>query len=137
MTRVIFSSDRMDWATPAKVFEPLHQEFRFTLDVCASATNHKVPKYFTQEQDGLVQSWAGERCWMNPPYGRELKHWIRKAAESKTLVVALVPSRTDTIWWHEYVLPFAEVRFVRGRIKFEGAIHGAPFPSALIIWGAK
>lgn len=133
MNRVIFSSVRTDWETPDSVFKPLHEEFNFTLDVCASAENAKVPRFLAKNDD-MIYSWANERCWMNPPYGREIVDWVRKASFANTLVVGLLPARTDTAWWHEWVQGKAEIRFVRGRIKFVGAKHSAPFPSAIVIW---
>jgi phage N-6-adenine-methyltransferase len=133
----MFSSDRPDWATPSEIFGPLCDEFGFTLDVCATSENAKLIRFFSPEQNGLLQTWAPERCWMNPPYGREMDKWILKAyqeSQNGALVVALVPSRTDTKWFHEYVLGKSEIRFVKGRIRFVGATCGAPFPSMVIIW---
>ena len=130
-------SAREDWATPPEVFGPLHEEFCFTLDVCAQAHNTKCPRFISPEENGLLQPWEGAACWMNPPYGRVLKDWTEKAHREAHLgatVVALVPARTDTRWFHEHVLGHAEVRFVKGRIKFVGAEHGAPFPCINIVW---
>ena len=127
-----------DWATPAEVFKPLDTEFGFTLDVCAEAWNAKVGKFYSPEQNGLSQIWRGV-CWMNPPYGREIRDWIRKAYEASqggATVVCLVPARTDTAWWHDYCVK-GEVRFLRGRVKFlrpEGKVNSAPFPSAVVIF---
>lgn len=135
---------RHDWETPQWLFDQLHAEFNFTVDVCASLENAKCERYFTREQNGLAQDWTGERCWMNPPYGREIGAWIRKAAEeteqgaaAPTLVVALVPARTDTAWWHDHVLG-REVRFLRGRLRF-GAVGRtpAPFPSAIVVFATS
>jgi phage N-6-adenine-methyltransferase len=133
---VHFSSERMDWATPQEVFEPLNEEFGFTVDVCATQSNAKVSKYFDPDTDGLSRDWSGEVCWMNPPYGREISKWMRKAYEESrngATVVCLVPARTDTAWWHEYAMK-GEIRFMRGRVKFEGAQHSAPFPSAIVVF---
>lgn len=128
--------DREDWETPAHIFDPLNEEFGFTLDAAASHHNAKVPTYFTKSDDGLHRPWLGV-VWCNPPYGREIPKWVSKGWEESRLgatVVMLVPARTDTRWWHEFVIPFAEVRFVRGRIKFVGARFNAPFPSAVVIF---
>jgi phage N-6-adenine-methyltransferase len=143
MGKVYHSSAKMDWATPASIYDPLNEEFGFTLDVCADRHNRKCDDYFSVDDDGLEKEWAGT-CWMNPPYGRELKQWIAKAYCSKVIgvtTVCLVPARTDTKWWsifwdhdlHEMRDLRDEVRFVKGRIRFEGAPASAPFPSAVIV----
>ena len=139
---VLFSSHKMDWETPPEVFHPLHKEFRFTLDACALPATAKVNNYFTPADDGLEQSWRNQRVWMNPPYGRDIGRWMDRAWEAaayeRAIVVALVPARTDTQWWHEYVMASdAEVRYVRGRIRFlnRGRRHdAATFPSAVVIY---
>jgi phage N-6-adenine-methyltransferase len=132
-----FSSATDDWSTPKAFFDELDAEFDFTLDVCASESNAKCTDYFNRDSDGLSQPWGTERCWMNPPYGREIKAWMRKAYLSSlqgSLVVCLVPARTDTAWWHEYAAKAPEVRFVRGRLRFGDAKHSAPFPSAVVVF---
>ncbi len=129
--------DRKDYETPERIFAPLHEEFGFTVDVCAHELNHKMPRYFTPEMDGLAQDWTGERCWMNPPYGKDIVAWVKKARESAlagALVVGLLPARTDSGWWHNHVVPAAEIRFLRGRIKFVGMPYSAPFPCAVVVW---
>lgn len=134
--QTLMSSERMDWETPPELFDPLNEEFHFTLDVCATAQNAKCTRFFTPEEDGLKQKWTGV-CWMNPPYGREMKAWMKKAYEESlrgATVVCLVPSRTDTFWWHEYAMKADEIRYVRGRVRFIGAESTAPFPSSLIIF---
>lgn len=136
---VHFSSETVEWYTPPEVFEPLHEEFKFTLDVCAADLRcAKLIHYFSPSDNGLLQTWAPQRCWMNPPYAREIKHWVKKAAESGTLVVGLLPARTDTAWWHDWVMGRAEVRFMRGRVKFmkpNGTrASSAPFPTAIVVW---
>ncbi len=132
-----FSRDRADWETPAEFFAKQNARWHFTLDVCASPWNTKCERFFTELDDGLLQRWTG-RCWMNPPYGREIVKWVQKAAvESRvpgTVVVALLPARTDTRWWGDWVAPYARVTFIRGRLKFVGATSGAPFPSALVVY---
>ena len=125
-----------DWSTPQHVFDALDAEFGFTVDVCASESNRKCERYFGREEDGLAQDWAGEVCWMNPPYGREIGKWVRKAADSAergATVVGLLPNRTDTAWWQD-VMRASEIRLVRGRLKFGGAGKGAPFGSAVAVW---
>lgn len=132
---VHFSSATPEWATPVDLFAGLDAEFGFDLDVCATAENAKCPRYFTAADDGLAQEWAGV-CWMNPPYGRGIGAWIRKAAESAeagATVVCLVPARVDTAWWHDYCR-HGEVRFLRGRLRFGDAVASAPFPSALVVF---
>jgi len=134
--RVHYMSQRHDWATPQPLFDALNAEFGFTLDPCALPHNAKCAKFYTPEDDGLAQDWSGERVFMNPPYGRAIKDWMRKAYESAqggALVVCLVPARTDTAWWHDYAAR-GEVRFIRGRVKFGDGKQGAPFPSALVIF---
>ena len=129
-----FDSKRQDWETPDDVFIPLDREFEFTLDVCATAENTKCEKYFDSEIDGLSQDWKGI-CWMNPPFGQQ-KKWVEKAYnESKngTVVVCLLPARTNTNWWHDYCMK-GEIRFIRGRPKFKGAKHGLPQPLAIVVF---
>ena len=136
-TAVHFSSATDEWATPQDFFDKLMATYRFTLDVCATAENAKCADFYTKEDNGLTKYWAG-RCWMNPPYGRDIKYWVKKACKSArdngALVVCLLPSRTDTAWWHDYVLPYGEVTFIRGRLKFGGAKNSAPFPSAIVVF---
>lgn len=131
--KVHFSSETDDWATPQEFFDRYNAKYNFDIDVCASQSNHKCATYFTVEDDGLQQEWKG-KCWMNPPYGRGIGEWVRKAYESAragAVVVCLVPARTDTAWWHDYCMK-GQVEFVRGRIKFGTAKHNAPFPSAVV-----
>lgn len=139
-TDVMFSSKTDLWATPVEFFQELDKEFHFNLDVCANAENTKCHAYYTKEMDGLTQPWYG-RCWCNPPYGREIGKWVKKAYESAqngALVVMLLPARTDTAWFHDYIYHAAdEIRFVRGRIKFGGSKHGAPFPSMIVVYNPK
>ena len=113
--KVHFSSATNEWQTPPALFAQLDKEFHFTLDPCATPENAKCQKFYTQADDGLSKSWANERVFMNPPYGREIGHWIRKAyLETSALVVCLIPSRTDTKYWHEYCMKADEVRFIEG-----------------------
>ena len=132
---VHFSSATDLWATPQDFFDELNNEFNFDLDVCANDENAKCAKYYTAENDGLAQDWKGT-CWMNPPYGREIGKWMRKAYESSrggATVVCLVPARTDTRWWHDYATN-GEIRFIKGRLKFGDQKNSAPFPSAIVIF---
>lgn len=133
---VHYSSATDQWSTPQDLFDELHREFGFTLDVCATDENAKCPAYFTEAQDGLAQDWRGV-CWMNPPYGDLIREWVKKAYESAqagATVVCLVPARVDTGWWWDYCR-FGEVRFLRGRLRFGSADTGAPFPSAVVVFG--
>lgn len=138
--RVLFSSETDQHSTPQEFFDKLNEEFQFTLDVCASKTDAKCEKFFTKEDDALKQDWVGT-CFMNPPYGREIIKWMKKAWEEHqkhgSTIVCLIPARTDTNWWHSYVDGKAEFRFVKGRLKFGGAANSAPFPSVVIIYRKK
>ena len=132
---LMFSSKTDLWATPQTFFDKLNSEFGFDTDVCALASNAKCAKFFTPEVNGLTQAWEGV-CWMNPPYGRGIGMWLKKAYESSqkgATDVCLVPSRTDTQWWHDYCMK-GEVRFIKGRLKFGGHNNAAPFPSAVVIF---
>ena len=129
------TSKNKEWETPNPLFDSLNEEFHFTMDVCASSENAKCARYFTKEQDALKQEWTGV-CWCNPPFSKGLGKWVKKAYESDALTVMLIPARTDTIWFHEYILNKngVEVRFIKGRIKFVGAEHKAPFPCMVVIF---
>ena len=136
---VHFSSKTDEWPTPQWLFDALNKEFGFTLDVCSTHENAKCKRHFTREEDGLGKSWNSEVCWMNPPYGTQIKRWMAKAhnetiSECAT-VVCLVPARTDTKWWHEFAMKH-EIRLLKGRLKFGDAVHSAPFPSAIIVMRA-
>lgn len=130
---VMFSSKTDLWETPQALFDELNREFGFQTDVCALPENAKCDEFYTQEQDGLSQQWTGV-CWCNPPYGRQVGKWVKKAAESDATVVMLLPARTDTKWFHDYILPKAEIRFIKGRLKFGGSKNSAPFPSMVCIF---
>lgn len=133
MRDVMFSSKSELWETPQAFFDELNREFGFQTDVCALPENAKCESYYTPEQDGLSKEWTGV-CWCNPPYGRQIGKWVKKAAESKATVVMLLPARTDTKWFHDYILPNAEIRFIKGRLKFGGGKNSAPFPSMICIF---
>ena len=137
LTSGVFSSTTDLWATPQDFFDELNEEFEFTLDPCATPDNAKCAKFFTKEQDGLKQDWTGERVFCNPPYGRAIGAWVKKChdeAQNGTLVVMLIPARTDTSYFHDYIYHKAEIRFIRGRLKFGGASQGAQFPSMVVIY---
>ena len=139
--RTMFSSATTEWSTPQKFYDKLDVQFKFTLDPCADADNHKCGKFYTEADDGLSKNWQGERVFCNPPYGREIKKWVKKCYEESqkpnTVVVMLIPSRTDTSWWHDYVMRAAEIIFVRGRLKFGDAKNAAPFPSAVVVFRSR
>lgn len=134
-------SNNQSWATPDSVYFPLHEEFNFTLDPCADETNHKCDTYFTIEDDGLSQSWEGHTAFINPPY-KYTKLWVEKACDeyikNGVTSVLLIPARPDTKAWQEIIAPYAaQIRFLKGRIKFVGAKDPAPFPSAVVIFSTK
>lgn len=134
---VFYSAKRDDWGTPDDLFFMLDMEYGFEIDVCANAENHKCDTYYTKEDDGLSKEWQGV-CWCNPPYGRQISKWVKKAYESDSAtVVMLLPARTDTSWFHNYVLPYAEIKFIRGRIQFDGAKYNAPFPSMIAVFSEE
>lgn len=138
ITSGIMSSNSDNWATPTALFNKLNEEFNFNLDPCADDKNHKCARYYTKEQNGLSKIWTGtDRVFLNPPYGKMIKHWVKKARQSYeengALVVALLPARTDTKWWLD-CMASAEIRFIKGRVKFGDGKNGAPFPSVIVIW---
>ena len=133
----LYSSRSEEWATPQDFFDKLNDEFHFTIDVCATPNNAKCKRYYTEKEDGLLQDWSGETVWMNPPYGRKVGAWVKKAYESNTTVVVLIHSRTDTRWFQDWVYHKAELRFVRGRLKFGDSKQSAPFPSLVAIYRQK
>lgn len=133
----------MDWCTPQSFFDELDKEFHFVLDAAATAKSAKCKKFFTPEDDGLKQSWSVDNgsVWCNPPYGKEIGKWVKKAYEEAQKgypIVLLIPARTDTAYFHNYIYHKAEIRFVRGRLKFtdeEGnAKDATPFPSMIVIY---
>lgn len=134
----LYSSKEIEWETPQMFFNKLNEEFHFTLDPCATTQNAKCAKYFTKDIDGLSQSWKDERVYCNPPYGKEISKWIEKAFyetnNGRGIVVMLLPARTDTKYFHDYIYGKAELRFIRGRLKFGNAKNSAPFPSMVVIF---
>lgn len=134
----MFTSTTAEWATPQAFFDELNAEFNFTLDPCATSENAKCARYFTKEDDGLARSWNGERVFCNPPYGRAINKWIEKAHNEAVyggcaLVVILIPARTDTRYFHDYIYRKHEIRFIRGRLHFNESKAAAPFPSMVVV----
>lgn len=137
INEAMFTSKTNEWATPQAFFDELNKKFNFTLDPCATPQNAKCARYFTKEIDGLSQSWRGEIVFCNPPYGRDLSKWVAKAytetLSGATLVVMLIPARTDTSYFHDYIYKKHEVRFIRGRLHFNESKCAAPFPSMVVV----
>ena len=135
---LMFSSKTDMWSTPQKFYDKLNDEFNFTLDPCATKDNAKCDNFFTVDDDGLKQDWSGNIVFCNPPYGRAIKDWVKKSYEeslkNNTTVVMLIPSRTDTIYFHDFIYGKAEIRFIKGRLKFGDAKNSAPFPSIVVIY---
>lgn len=133
---VLFSNDSDEWETPAELFNALNLEFGFTLDPCATDSNFKTRRYFTRAENGLLKSWANQTVYVNPPYS-EIDRWMAKALGASiyesAIVAVLVPSRTDTDWWHRYAMR-GEIRFLKGRLQFNRSANNAPFPSAIIVF---
>lgn len=137
LNKGLYTSNTDDWATPQGLYDALNDEFKFTLDPCASPENAKCVKYFTKEDNGLTQDWTGYRVFCNPPYGKAIVHWVKKCAEEAekgTLVVMLIPARTDTTYFHDFIYNKAEIRFIRGRLHFNNSKQSAPFPSMIVIF---
>lgn len=141
---VHFSSKTDEWETPQDLFDNLNKIHSFGIDVCATKENAKCKYYYSKSEDGLTIDWKEHlnkldesAYWMNPPYGRTIGLWMKKAYEESLKgckVVCLVPARTDTKWWHEYAMR-GKIEFIRGRLKFGGHKNSAPFPSAIVIFG--
>ena len=132
---VHYSSKTEEWETPQEFFNILDREFNFTLDPSCTIESAKCKKFYTKVENGLIQSWKNERVFCNPPYGRSIALWIEKMASKEAdIAVGLLPARTDTRWFHDFIYGKAEVRFIRGRLKFGGSKHNAPFPSMVAIW---
>jgi phage N-6-adenine-methyltransferase len=133
----LFTSNTDLWSTPQDFYDQLNKEFNFTLDPCATPDNAKCNRYFTQSDDGLSQSWYGATVFCNPPYGRQIVDWVKKSSEARGgAVVMLMPARTDTRYFHQYIYnnPRVEIRFIKGRLKFGDSKNSAPFPSMLVIF---
>ncbi len=136
MDNIHFSMESNEWETPQELYDELNKEYGFTLDPCATEKSAKCDKYYTKEDDGLSKDWSGEIVFMNPPYGREISNWVKKASETRgAVVVCLIPSRTDTKYWHNYIFSKAhKIMFIKGRLKFSGHKNSAPFPSAIVVF---
>ncbi len=135
--RVVHSNKKDEWATPQDFFDKINKTFNFTLDPCATPNNAKCHKFYTMLDDGLSKSWKGETVFVNPPYSAN-KDWLKKCYEESlnpsTKVVVLIPSRTDTKYWHNYIMKAKEIYFIKGRLKFGGQKNSAPFPSCLVVF---
>lgn len=141
MNKALFTSNSDEWETPQNIYDILDAEFNFNLDPCATKYNHKCKTFYTINENGLDQKWAGYRVFCNPPYSN-ISAWVEKAfretRNDNTLVVLLIPSRTDTRYFHDYIYQRAEIRFIKGRLKFNDSKNSAPFPSMIVIFrGAK
>ena len=136
----LFTSNTPEWATPRTLFNELSDEFGgFRLDVCATPKNAKCSRFYSLREDGLKMPWS-KRNWMNPPYGRTIAHWIKRAHEESSRgnqTVALLPARTDTGWFQDYIYKRHEIRFLRGRLKFNDGAMPAPFPSMVVVFSLK
>lgn len=137
VSKALFSSNSDEWSTPSAVYDELDKEFNFNLDPCSSDDNHKCDNYYTIEDDGLSKNWGGYRVFCNPPYSN-ISDWVKKAwresTKDNTLVVLLIPARTDTKYFHEYIYQRSEIRFIKGRLKFGDSKNSAPFPSMVVIF---
>jgi len=134
----MYSAASEEWGTPQEFFDKLNEEFHFTLDPCATDDNTKCKKHYTKADDGLAQDWTGETVFCNPPYGRDIWKWCRKCYEHAQsgggVAVMLIHARTDTRWFHDWVYGKAELRFIKGRLHFNGSKNNAPFPSLVAIY---
>lgn len=142
MNNVLFSSVKEDWETPQYLFDIFNKLYHFDIDICASADNAKCDRYFTKSDDALSKEWDFNSIWCNPPYGRKIIDWIRKAYFShiqyNNTIVMLLPSRTDTVWFHNYIYEKADIiHFIKGRLKFSNSKNFAPFPSMIVIFRGK
>ena len=138
-TKVLFSSNSDEWATPQDFYDKLNEEFHFNLDPCALPENAKCDKFFTPKSNGLLQNWGGYVAFCNPPYGRKIYEWVKKCYDESrkpdTTVVLLIPARTDTKYFHEFIYHKAkDIRFIKGRLKFGDSNNSAPFPSMVVIF---
>jgi len=141
---LMFSSKSNEWETPQDFYDKLNNQFKFTLDPCCTASSAKCSKYYTSQDDGLLQSWKDETVFVNPPYGN-IKAWVKKAHDESinhnAIVVMLIPARTDTKYWHDYIMTEADsIYFVKGRLKFGNGMNkqnAAPFPSAVVVFDRR
>ncbi len=140
LNQSLYSSQKTDWETPQALYDVLDEEFRFALDVCATSDNAKCKKYISPEKDGLRENWGNGPVWMNPPYGREIREWVKKAYEEGQRgcdCVCLLPVRSDTRWWHEYVMRAKEIRLLSRRLSFCGSSNKAPFSAAIVVFSKE
>ena len=140
LNKSLYTSNSNEWATPQAFFNELNSEFHFTLDPCATPDNAKCKRYYTEQDNGLIKSWDNEIVFCNPPYGRAIKDWVKKATEIKNgIVVMLIPARTDTKYFHDYIYqkPNITIRFIKGRLHFNESKNSAPFPSMVVIINNK
>lgn len=137
VSKALFSSKSDEWSTPKDIFEALDKEFNFNLDPCSTDDNHKCENYYTKGDNGLSKDWGGYRVFCNPPYSN-VANWVKKAyreaTKENTLVVLLIPARTDTQYFHEYIYHRSEIRFIKGRLEFGESKDSAPFPSMVVIF---
>ena len=138
MNKSLLSSNTVEWATPQAFFDELDKEFHFTLDPCCTHLNAKCEKHYTKDDDGLSKDWSGETVFCNPPYGREIAEWVKKCdreSNNGATIVLLIPARTDTAYFHDYIYGKHEIRFIRGRLYFNDGVGRAPFPSMVVVMG--
>lgn len=140
MEKALFTSNSDEWETPRELFTSLDKRFKFTLDPCSTKENHLCNKYYTKEENGLCKSWKGETVFVNPPYSK-IKQWVEKCYKeyetNGTTIVMLIPSRTDTRYFHEYIYHKSEIQFIKGRLHFSNSKNSAPFPSMIVIYERK
>lgn len=131
----LYTSKTDDWSTPQDFYDKCNEEFWFEVDVCADDANHKCDRYYTKEDDWLSKDWDNQIVWCNPPYGKEISKRVKKWSEARGwVVVMLLPARTDTRWFHDYVYHKSEIRFIKSRLYFWKWEDRAPFPSMLVIY---
>lgn len=135
LNKSLFSNNSNEWSTPQYIYDQLNKEFNFNLDPCATKENAKCERYYTESDNGLTKNWDNFNVFCNPPYGRKIRLWVKKASESMGgVVVLLIPARTDTKYFHDYIYNKAEIRFIRGRLKFGDSKNSAPFPSMIVVF---
>ena len=138
LQKAMVSSKSNEWSTPQEFFDNLNNEFGFTLDPASTHENAKCKKHYTIKDDGLNQDWSNEMVFLNPPYGGNTREWIKKAYYENlkgAVVVCLIVSSTDRSYWHDYIFPYAaQIRWIRGRLKFGGSKSSAPFASAVVVF---
>ena len=140
MNPVLFSSNSDEWETPCSLFSMLDDHFHFTLDPCSTDLNHKCSNYFTLIDNGLSKSWNGHVVFVNPPYS-DISSWVKKCyyewKNNNIIIVLLIPARTDTRYFHDYIYHYADIYFIKGRLKFSNSKKGAPFPSIVCVYNKR